>query len=317
MKALPPVPHATLSSGASIPLLGLGTWKSEPNKVKEAVKFAVLEAGYRHLDLAFIYQNEHEVGEALREIFATPGAPKREELFITSKLWNTFHRGDLVIPACKSTLENLGLSYLDLYLIHWPCSFVTDKGIWPTDSSGNVLLEEVPTKETWEMMEELVQMGLVKSIGVSNFVIAECEDLLSYAKIKPAVNQVELHPYLPQKKLLEYCRSKNIHVTAYSPLGSPDSQKEDAPRIMKDPVVVAIAEKHKKFPAQILIRWALQRAPDCSVIPKSVTPSNIAANIAMFDFSLDEDDMARLDSLGARGHRFVDPPFWKLGDSGN
>ncbi|KAJ3215311.1 hypothetical protein HDU67_000588 [Dinochytrium kinnereticum] len=295
--------YQLLNSGAQIiPALGLGTWKAQPNEVAEAVKHAV-KIGYRHLDCAYIYENEKEIGEALRGIFAS-GIP-RSSLFITSKLWNTFHRPEDVARAIDITLSDLGLQSLDLYLVHWPLAFKNrGDGNSEKDAAGKTVFDTVPIIDTWRAMEALVDAGKVKAIGVSNFNITKLKALLSEARIKPAVNQVELHPYLPQDELLEFCNKNGIHVTAYSPLGS----GKEEPNLLKDEVVTDIAQRNGKSVAQVLISWAIQRGT--SVIPKSSNPKRLEENFN--DFVLSTKDF---DALSARHKtiqaRLVDPQgFW-------
>jgi len=296
------VPNVVLNNGKLMPILGLGTWKSAPGEVAQAVKDAI-DIGYRHFDCAHVYGNEHEVGEGINAKI-DEGVVKREDLFITSKLWNTFHKPELVRGACKTTLENLNTPYVDMYLIHWPMGYKEGENLFPTDDKGNVLFSDVDYLDTWKEMEKLVDDGLCKSIGVSNFNKRQIERVQGIARIQPATNQVECHPYLIQSKLMEFCKSKNISVTAYSPLGSPDrpwAQKGD-PVLMDDPKLVAIAEKHKKSPAQILIRYQIQRGN--IVIPKSVTKNRIASNFDVFGFELDSTDISAIDSFDCNG-RFV------------
>ncbi|MCD8484342.1 aldo/keto reductase [Candidatus Woesebacteria bacterium] len=295
-------PTLTLNNGKTIPQLGLGTWKSETASVGEAVKIAV-RAGYRHIDCAHIYGNEAEIGTALQELF-TNGEVKREELFITSKLWNTDHHPDTVAQACRRTLENLQLEYLDLYLVHWGIAFAAGEEKEPHGEDGRVKTEAVSLQETWRAMEQLVEEDLVKSIGVANYTAPLMVDLLNYATLKPAMNQIEIHPYNAQLALVEFCHDKNVAVTAYSPLGSFGERSE---KPLVDPVVVDIATAHGVTPAQVLIRWSLQRG--LVVIPKSTNPNRIAENFAVFAFTLTDEEMNRLNALD-RGHRFVDPSEW-------
>ncbi|MFA6251107.1 MAG: aldo/keto reductase [Candidatus Paceibacterota bacterium] len=225
-----------LNTGVPMPTIGLGTWKSAPDKASLAVEYALTECGYRHIDCASIYRNEKEIGEAFKKVFEG-NIRKREDVFITSKLWNTEHHKDDVRKACEQTLADLNLEYLDLYLMHWgiaiPVNAVPPSntlGRWTEqlDENGVLITEKVSVRETWEAMEELVQDGLVKAIGVANFTAPMLIDLLSYSKIKPAVNQIEIHAYLQQTKLLEFCKYNDIVVTAYSPLGSPGILKTRA-----------------------------------------------------------------------------------------
>ncbi|KAF8939172.1 hypothetical protein BGZ47_008280 [Haplosporangium gracile] len=284
---------AKLNTGATFPLLGLGTWQSKKDAVKNAVKVA-LNAGYRHIDAAWIYGNEKEVGDAIRE----SNIP-REQLFITTKLWNNSHRPEDVLPALEASLKNLGLEYVDLYLMHWPIAFKSGPTAVAKDDAGKVIFEDVDFTTTYQAMEKLVETGKTKAIGVSNYSIKNLKKLLAVAKIVPAVNQVELHPENPQWELLEFCKSKGIQVTAYSPLGSTDS-----PLIKRDEIS-KIAEKHNTQNANVLIAWGQQRGT--AVIPKSVTESRIISNFK--DIELDQEDLAALKALteGKAPHRYCDP----------
>ncbi|TPX36604.1 hypothetical protein SmJEL517_g01177 [Synchytrium microbalum] len=281
-----------------MPAFGLGTWQSKPNEVKQAVLNA-LQAGYRHIDAAAIYGNENEVGEALVE-----SKVPREQVFITSKLWNDRHRKEYVEGACRTTLKDLKTSYLDLYLMHWPIAFkLADDGKGSAkNADGSMVIDDCPISETWAAMESLVDKGLVKAIGVSNFSIARIQELLKTAKITPAVNQVELHPYNPQNDLLAFCKKHNILLTAYSPFGSGRS-----PSLFDDDVLLKIAKKYNKSVAQVLVSWQIQRG--VSVIPKSVTPARIAENFQ--DFILEDSDMALINELGTtKPLRYLKPYEW-------
>ncbi|MFO7764080.1 MAG: aldo/keto reductase [Wenzhouxiangellaceae bacterium] len=291
-------------NGDKIDAIGLGTWKSDPGEVGRAVE-AALEAGYRHIDCAAIYRNEAEVGEALAKVFAR-GEIRREDVHITSKLWNNAHMPDDVAPALKKTLSDLKLDYLDLYLIHWPVAFRPGLEGFPETESDFLTPDQAPVAETWEAMLEVRDKGLTRHAGVSNFSTRKLDRLAAAGAEMPEMNQVELHPYLQQDKLLAWCRERDVLVTAYSPLGSsdrPDSMKgEDEPSLLENEVIGEIAEKHGASPAQILIAWAVAR--DTIVIPKSTSPERIRQNLESANVALDDADMNRIQSLD-RHYRYI------------
>ncbi|KAJ8961889.1 hypothetical protein NQ318_021507 [Aromia moschata] len=293
------VPMVKFNNGQLFPIFGLGTWKSKPGEVTQAVKDAI-DYGYRHIDCAHVYGNEKEIGEALKEKLSD-GTVKREELYVTSKLWNTMHRPDLVEPALKTTLKDLGLDYLDLYLIHWPFALKEDGELFPTEADGSVAYSDVDYVDTWRAMEEVQKKGLTKSIGVSNFNKRQLERVLESCTIPPVTNQIETHPYLNQQKLIDFCRSKGIIVTAYSPLGSPDRPwaKPGDPQLLEDPKLVKIAKKYNKTPAQVVLKYQVQRGN--ITIPKSVTKSRIQQNFDIWDFNLNAGDIALINTFDCNG----------------
>lgn len=304
-----------LSDSGSMPAVGLGTWKI-PNESAADMIFEAMHAGYRHLDCACDYGNEPEVGAGLARSFAE-GLCHREETWITSKLWNTYHDPRHVRLACERSLRDLQLDVLDLYLVHFPIAieFVPFDRRYPPGWFHDPAADHpamkpvrIPIAETWGAMEELVRAGLVQRIGVSNFGTSLLRDLLAYASTRPAVLQVELHPFLTQDKLLRFCREESIAVTAFSPLGAPSyfslgmARAEES--ILDIPEVRETARRHARTAAQVLLRWGIQRGT--AVIPKTSNPARLKENLGIFDFQLSDDEMKAISALN-RNRRFNDP----------
>lgn len=297
------------ANGDQIPILGLGTWKAEPGEVSKAVTEAI-GMGYRHIDCAAIYANQHEIGEVFAHA-VKQGVVAREELWVTSKLWNDAHKEPEVRPALEKTLADLQLEYLDLYLIHWPIAFKPGVG-FPRSADEFLSLGQAPLTETWRGLEACVEQGLVKHIGVANFSPQKLQLLLDESNIKPAVNQVEMHPLLCQQGLKKFCDENGILVTAYSPLGSKDRpavfKAENEPDLMDLDVIKEIAATHDVTPAQILLAWAVNRGT--IVIPKSVNPKRQKLNLEAAEIELDQTEMTRIDDLD-RHFRYVTGSFFE------
>jgi len=299
-----------------MPVIGLGTWKIDKSDAAQVVEDAI-RAGYRHIDCACDYGNEVEVGRGIQAALRA-GVCSREDLWITSKLWNTYHRREHVRAACKRTLEDLGLEYLDLYLIHFPISLkfvpfeVRYPPEWihdPTAEKPSMELDtEVDIGQTWGAMEALVEAGLVRNIGVANFNVQLLQHLRSVAKVQPQVNQVELHPFLVQKQLLRYCENAGIALTGFSPLGAGSYVSLDMANseesVLEQPTILEIAKRLSKTPAQVVLRWATLRG--YSVVVKSSKPERLAENMSIFDFTISSEDMDCITALD-RGRRFNDP----------
>lgn len=269
------IPNVVLNNGVRMPQLGLGVWQTaEGFEVTSAVS-AALSNGYRLIDTAAIYGNEEGVGQAVRE----SGIP-RDQVFITSKVWNEDQGYDSTLRAFEASLERLGLQYIDLYLIHWPAP-----------AKGKYI-------ETWQALEKLYEAGVVRAIGVSNFKTHHLDALLQEATIIPAVNQVELHPRLQQREVRDLCHEYNIQIESYSPLMR-------AGEVLENPIIRALADKYDKTPAQIVLRWHIQH--NLVVIPKSVNPDRIKENIDVFDFEMSDADMESINDLDANVRVVADP----------
>ncbi|KAL7063737.1 hypothetical protein AAHC03_0103 [Spirometra sp. Aus1] len=291
-------PTLTFNNGLKVPILGLGTFRARAKEMDVALS-AALDAGYRHFDCAALYGNEEEIGRVLTQKFHS-GVLTREEIFITTKLWNTAHRVEDVRPACEESLNKLGLSYVDLYLMHSPVAFGPGNGFFPADANGNRIFDYTPIEDTWKTMESLVDAGLAKSIGISNFNKSQIERILKICRIRPVMLQIEITVNFLNETLVQYAKSVGLHVTAYSPFGSP-SLKKSVPSPLTEPYVKAIADAHGKTPAQVLIRHAIQRG--ICVIPKSSNPERIRANFQVFDFELNDEEMKTL------RHAFSHPEY--------
>jgi D-xylose reductase len=298
-----------------MPAVGYGFWKVDSQLAPQLTVDAI-RMGYRHLDCASDYGNESRVGEGIQRALQQ-SICKRDELWITSKLWNTYHRPEHVRAACLRSIADLRCDYLDLYLIHFPISlqYVPFETRYPAGwfhdpeaASPRMQYDPVPIVETWRAMEQLVDEGLVKSIGISNFGISLIRDLLTQCRIRPAVLQVESHPYLVQPKLLRYCQEAGIAMTAFSPLGAPSyiplGMATAADSVLGQSSVMSIAKAHGKTPAQVVLRWGVQRGT--AVIPKSNRPERLKENLAIEDFELSHQEMQSISSLD-RNQRFNDP----------
>lgn len=298
--------------GQAMPAVGLGIWKIDRAETAQAVQDAI-DVGYRHIDSAADYGNEIEAGKGIARAIAG-GSCSRDDVWITSKLWNTFHRREHVKPACEKSLADLGLDYIDLYLVHFPISlkYVPIDERYPPEwlhapGDTSMTIDPVPLAETWQGMEDLVRAGLVRQIGVCNYNTGLLHDLMAYAEIKPAMLQIESHPFLTQENLIRLAGDYDIAVTAFSPLGSLSyvslDMATDADTVLTAPAVVAAAERTGRTPAQVVLRWGVQRGT--SVIPKTTRRERLVENLALFDFELEDAEMQAISALNAN-RRFND-----------
>ncbi len=309
------MPSSFALGGDNLPAVGFGLWKIDKPDTANLVHAAV-EAGYRHLDSAADYGNEKEAGEGIKSALAA-GLCQREELWVTSKLWNTYHRPEHVRAACEKTLSDLGLDYLDLYLIHFPIAlkFVDFDVRYPPEwffdpdaEAPRMEIDPVPLHVSWAAMEDLKESGLVKHIGVCNYNSALLHDLMAYAKQKPEVLQVEAHPYLSQERLIKLAQDYGMTVTAFSPLGalsyvSLDMATENESVLETDAAKTAAA-RLGKTPAQVVLRWGVQRGT--AIIPKTARKERLKENLALFDFELSAEEMQAISALNSN-RRFNDP----------
>lgn len=295
------IPTVKLNNGLEMPAIGLGTSMSKGDECSKAVMTAIDE-GFRHIDTAYNYRNEDAVGRAIRAKIEE-GVVTREELFVTTKLWNTFHHPDHVPMAFGKSLEHLGLDYVDLFLIHMPFGYEFNG--WdpekrtPLDDNGNVLCSDDDYVDTWKAMEKLLESGRVHSIGVSNFNSEQLERILANCRVKPVTNQVECNARINQKLLIEFCMERDIVVTAHSPFGRPhlfEKNPKDKPKpVLDEPEIVEIGKKFDKSSAQVVLRYLLQNG--VVPIPKSTSAQHLKQNLEIFDFELSSDDMEILDGF--------------------
>ena len=302
--------YLTFKNNDKMPVLGLGTWKSAKGEVYEVVRKAI-EIGYRHFDCASFYGNESEIGMAISDAIKN-GDVAREDLWITSKLWNNRHKKDDIQAACEITLKDLTLDYLDLYLIHWPV-VLQNQASYAQQSSDLISLSEIPLTQTWQGLIDLKEKGLTKHIGVSNFSIKKINQIIEESGVVPEVLQIELHPFLQQPKILNFTQEKGIFLTGYCPLGSADRPAvrilADEPKLFQQQIILDIAKDKDISPAQVILAWAVNRGT--SVIPKSVNPERLKQNLEAADIELSTQEMTEMNSLDLH-YRYIKGDFWCL-----
>ena len=302
--------YLTFKNNDKMPVLGLGTWKSAKGEVYEVVRKAI-EIGYRHFDCASFYGNESEIGMAISDAIKN-GDVAREDLWITSKLWNNRHRKDDIQAAFEITLKDLTLDYLDLYLIHWPGA-LQNQASYAQQSSDLISLSEIPLIQTWQGLIDLKEKGLTKHIGVSNFSIKKINQIIEESGVVPEVLQIELHPFLQQPKILNFTQEKGIFLTGYCPLGSADRPAvrilADEPKLFQQQIILDIAKDKDISPAQVILAWAVNRGT--SVIPKSVNPERLKQNLEAADIELSTQEMTEMNSLDLH-YRYIKGDFWCL-----
>ena len=305
-----------ISVGKSkMPSVGLGLWKLDQSETA-AIIVDGIKSGYRHLDSAADYGNEIQVGEGIKQVLGQ-GICRREDLWVTSKLWNTFHRPEHVLPACEKSLRDLGIDYLDLYLIHFPISlkyvdfdtrYPPEWIFDPTAVNPRMHIDPVPLFETWYAMERLVERGLVKEIGVCNYNSSLLHDLIAYSSIKPAMLQIESHPFLTQEKLIKTAKNYGMAVTCFSPLGALSYMElemaDKNESVLNENAVRVAAKRLNRTPAQVVLRWGLQRGT--AVIPKTSQKERLIENQSIFDFELSDQEISDISNLNIN-RRFNDP----------
>jgi alcohol dehydrogenase (NADP+) len=302
--------YLQFSNNDKMPALGLGTWKSAKGEVYKVIREAI-KMGYRHFDCAYIYGNEHEIGQAMADALKD-NEVKRTDLWITSKLWNNRHKKEHIQAAIELTLHDLQLDYLDLYLIHWPIAHKYDVS-YPQNGAELVSLADISLSETWQGMIDLKAKGLTKHIGVSNFSIKKINKITEDTGVLPEVLQLEAHPFLQQKDILDFANEKGIFLTGFCPLGSADRPvnriSTNEPKLFENQTIIDISNEKGYSPAQIMLAWAVNRGT--SVIPKSVNTARLKENLEAADIKLSVDEMKKIGKLDQH-YRYIKGDFWCL-----